>query len=628
MKRSTKAAAIITATACVFSQAAVFAADHAAAVPQKTEISFRIGDDNLIINGKETKVEKPYVVGEGVTLVPLRVITEAFGATVEWNGEFRSIKITYPDVDIVLQIDNPIAEVNGKAETLLSAPELTEQGFTMVPLRFISETFGATVDWDGATQSVLVTKDNTSVNAVELEGAITEANIGDSYYKWTMENPKNMYMDKRNFDGSYTTFVYDKKNVILISISTLDKDYDFEKDFSDQKDKLKGYTLVKADKGTEGKVKTMHFQARDKEKFLNLKYFITDKYMIDVVGNFENDNTEVKDEALRVMDTFVSSYTGKDTYDLSNVENGTRRFEPDNLNFSIQIPQDYFMTSDEDSPNEFRFDNKDGSTIHIGVFSKSDTVSAAVLAEKDREGNITSSNENLYKYTEIRENAYRTFNAVEYSYTKTGGKKADKYFRDVFFEKGDYVFNIGVSIIGTGGEAEQAASEIFNSIETGTPDAEKLGILMRNDYDTEGKFTAKGSGWSVELPNSFKELSKQGDKVFYIDATSGMMISFGMVTELNNSADAKRLVQSVESESRNTTGKKVVRDMDTEVLGQWTCYSCAFSTETDEEKIYNDVYAFYCKGHTVAFFAVYPEDSYSAANMKKMREIVSSYKEN
>ena len=57
----------------------------------KVEISFKVGDSTLLINGKSVTVETPYVAGEGHTLVPLRVITEAFGAKVEWEGTEKKI---------------------------------------------------------------------------------------------------------------------------------------------------------------------------------------------------------------------------------------------------------------------------------------------------------------------------------------------------------------------------------------------------------------------------------------------------------------------------------------------------------------------------------------------------------
>lgn len=135
------------------------------------EIAFKIGDSVLQINGSDIEVEKPYVAGEGVTLVPLRVISEAFGAEVGWEGETKTITVDYEDKSIVLQIDNKEAFVNGQADELLAAPQLTENGYTMVPLRFISETFGAEVGWDNDTQAVTVNRKIKSDEQIADKGS-------------------------------------------------------------------------------------------------------------------------------------------------------------------------------------------------------------------------------------------------------------------------------------------------------------------------------------------------------------------------------------------------------------------------------------------------------------------------
>ena len=185
----------------------------------KVEISFCVGDDTLIINGTPVTVEKPYVVGEGVTLVPVRVITEAFDAKVDWIDETQTVKLTYPDVNIVIQIGNTVAEINGRAETLLAAPELTESGYTMVPLRFISENFGADVSYDEATERITVTKEKSDDSDASIQGTVNSKYIGDSFFKWSMENPVGMTMEYRSFDGLETVFS-DENNVITIDIYT------------------------------------------------------------------------------------------------------------------------------------------------------------------------------------------------------------------------------------------------------------------------------------------------------------------------------------------------------------------------------------------------------------------------
>lgn len=107
---------------------------------------------------KVVEVEKPYIAGVGVTLVPMRVIAEAFGAQVIWNGEAKSVTVNLGDKSIVVTIDSKTATVNGEEMALEEAPELTENGFTMIPLRFISEQLGAEVGYIHETQTITVEK--------------------------------------------------------------------------------------------------------------------------------------------------------------------------------------------------------------------------------------------------------------------------------------------------------------------------------------------------------------------------------------------------------------------------------------------------------------------------------------
>lgn len=167
-------ATLLTAS-MAFSAAPIAMADDG-----DVEVSFKVGDSILLINGNPTEVETPYIASEGTTLVPLRVITEAFGAQVGWDGATKTITLTYPDVNIVLQIDNIVAQVNDHSETLLEAPALSANGVTMVPLRFISETFGADVGYDSETSAVLVTK--KAIDSSTVVGVTDMKRIGDDYY--------------------------------------------------------------------------------------------------------------------------------------------------------------------------------------------------------------------------------------------------------------------------------------------------------------------------------------------------------------------------------------------------------------------------------------------------------------
>ncbi len=81
-------------------------------------------------------------ISNGRTVVPIRIIAEAFGAKIDWDGATQTITITLNDNLISMQIGNPKATVNGEMVVLDTAPVINN-GRTFVPLRFIAEAFGA-----------------------------------------------------------------------------------------------------------------------------------------------------------------------------------------------------------------------------------------------------------------------------------------------------------------------------------------------------------------------------------------------------------------------------------------------------------------------------------------------------
>jgi hypothetical protein len=119
-------------------------------------IQMTIGNPEFSIDGeKQPQLSFPPYISNGRTMVPLRVISEAFGAGVEWNGTTKTVTITLGDTEIKMTIDQQIALVNG-VETLLDAPPEIREGSTFVPISFIANTFGATVEWNANTQTATI----------------------------------------------------------------------------------------------------------------------------------------------------------------------------------------------------------------------------------------------------------------------------------------------------------------------------------------------------------------------------------------------------------------------------------------------------------------------------------------
>ena len=122
---------------------------------KNVSIKLQIENKNAIVNGTVISLDAPPVIKNSRTLVPLRFIGESFGATVQWDPVLKIIDIQFNGMSIKLQIGVGYASVNGKKIALDAAPEITN-GRTMVPLRFIVETFGASVTWDEATKTITI----------------------------------------------------------------------------------------------------------------------------------------------------------------------------------------------------------------------------------------------------------------------------------------------------------------------------------------------------------------------------------------------------------------------------------------------------------------------------------------
>jgi hypothetical protein len=99
----------------------------------------------------------PYIDSANRTMVPVRAISEALGATVGWDDVSRVVTISSDDLTINLTIGDNTAIVNGMAE-LMDTVAVIRNDRTMVPVRFVSEFLGAVVDWDEDSLTVVIAK--------------------------------------------------------------------------------------------------------------------------------------------------------------------------------------------------------------------------------------------------------------------------------------------------------------------------------------------------------------------------------------------------------------------------------------------------------------------------------------
>ena len=83
---------------------------------------------------------------DGTIYLPLRSMFEQMGATVSFDASGRTATVTKPGATIVVTVGKPIVVINGESRPL-DVPPIVYQGVVLVPVRVISESMGAYVQW-------------------------------------------------------------------------------------------------------------------------------------------------------------------------------------------------------------------------------------------------------------------------------------------------------------------------------------------------------------------------------------------------------------------------------------------------------------------------------------------------
>ena len=107
------------------------------------------------VNGETLSFDQPPVIIGGRTLVPLRAIFVALGATVDWEQSTKTAIAKKGADEIKVSIGSSELYKSGTVKEL-DVPAKLINDKTMVPARAVSEAFGATVDWDQSTRTVII----------------------------------------------------------------------------------------------------------------------------------------------------------------------------------------------------------------------------------------------------------------------------------------------------------------------------------------------------------------------------------------------------------------------------------------------------------------------------------------
>jgi hypothetical protein len=154
-------------------------------------------------------IDVPPMIVNNRTFVPLRFIAEAFNSIVDWNDKKKEITITLGEVEIKLWVGNKMTTIRTNRDIYnfeLDAAPFIRSGRTLIPIRFVAETFECKVDWFKDQQMVLIYfVPSVKGYSMDLEVKISDPKMSLDVSTFVMSDPDHVVYigEKYNDDVDY-----------------------------------------------------------------------------------------------------------------------------------------------------------------------------------------------------------------------------------------------------------------------------------------------------------------------------------------------------------------------------------------------------------------------------------------
>lgn len=126
-------------------------------------LKLKIGNQDAMIGDRIFPMDVAPMIMYSRTLVPIRFVSEAFGADVQWDNDKRMVTINMLDKKLQLWIGGNKARLttyNGHSSSVsyinMDVVPVIVNSRTFVPIRFVSESLGAEVNWDDYNKVVII----------------------------------------------------------------------------------------------------------------------------------------------------------------------------------------------------------------------------------------------------------------------------------------------------------------------------------------------------------------------------------------------------------------------------------------------------------------------------------------
>ncbi|TQR35595.1 copper amine oxidase N-terminal domain-containing protein [Brevibacillus brevis] len=485
---------------------------------QNVVVKLKVNTSSAKVNGVDTPVEEPYF-SQGTTMVPLSLLTSAFGVTLQYDNETQLIELIYKTKSVKLKAGRKEVWINGKAVTLTASPE-TKNGKTMVPLTLITQGLGLTIAIDAKTNdvSILGTKqEDTPQKDSSLDSDVGKTMIGDSYYRWSMKYPTGMIQENQSFQGNYVLFKDAKEASYLLDIYIA----------TNQPENLSGNGLLaRLTDMTENSILSKEYIANDKQPYARLTTKSSDGSMNEERAYQKGSNiyyvtlSSMKEADFRnpvkygtyksLLDSFTLNFPTdeKSVKDLSTVEGNYRWYTNDDFALKVKVPAEWTP----DYSNDMYFESDEGREwMQIKITSKEKDLTLDAWVKDHEKRNREEVNENYIKVNpEVGSSTIAGEAAKEQENSYLDGKT---WFtqQNLFFVKGNYKY--WISIVYMKDQPSEEVADLMRTIKQSLSiDTAKmnpsLGEIMDDDRIDKNKTVIikdKDATFSLELPEYWQE---------------------------------------------------------------------------------------------------------------------------
>ncbi len=242
------------------------------------QITYKAPPVTIKLDGEILNFDVPAVIIDDRTLVPVRVITESTGASVDWDKEDYQVVINTGGKIIKLKINDDSMDINGE-KVELDVPAKLINDRTMVPLRAISEMLGLKVEWNQDTYTAQLISPRAEILAMQYDtkeaAVVLKATAEAMHRTMFLQEPDRLVIDFQNtvFKSGTDRIEVKKGNIIRVRASQFEVNPDISRVVIDLTDPS-GYSIdYDGDKG-EIKIRTINtindirYVEEDKRKIL------------------------------------------------------------------------------------------------------------------------------------------------------------------------------------------------------------------------------------------------------------------------------------------------------------------------------------------------------------------------